>query len=336
MCGSFNQTFSPGYCFLFQDRSFSLKKAVTPGRTPGKTWKDGEGARRASESVMTPSPQPANTSPALLSPQTGSAEREDEDEPSDPFPSFTPSKLSSNSLKSPDKSWEKAQFLRQTMTKRLSCVDRGWLERCQVFTEMRDMHKPVAGNVDLPEKHTSGEAVVENCKPRDSESPQDTARDCAEINVGPSSGTAHGETKLDPVREAQDEIEESKPSLETHKKKPRSGKTRVSNDPDSEQKTTRKKGQKRQRETEEGEESIGQTESVQKKRRRTKKDDSAEEKPVKKERKRKGKGAEEGESTCETKVPQKSKMPQENLLGEVDEEDVRAASSRKKNPVKSR
>lgn len=293
---------------------------------------------------MTPSPKPANMSPALLSSPAQRGSTEPEDEPSDPFPSFTPSKQSSHSLKVPDKSLERAQFLRQSVTKRLSCVDRGWLERCQVFNEVRDEHKPVAGNIDPPEKHTSlpsDEVVVESCKPRDSASPRDMSLVCVDkfpINVDHSSGTANGVMELDPVSEARDEIEASNPSLETKKptKKPRAGKAIDSKDPDYEQKTTRKKGQKRQRETEgEGEEQTGQNESVQKKR-RTKKEDTAEETPIKKQRKRKGKGAEEGESTSETKVPQKSKMPQENLLGEVDEEDVRAVSSRKKNPVRSR
>ncbi|MCJ8746110.1 hypothetical protein PDJAM_G00138050 [Pangasius djambal] len=329
---------------LSKDRSFSLKKAVTPRRTPGKNWKDGGTASTAPEDVTTPSPKPANTSPALFTPpaQTGSTEREDE--PSDPFPSFTPSSLSA---KTPSKSLEKAQFLRQSMTKRLSCVDRGWLERCQVFSEVRDEHKPVTGNLDLPEKDRivqssaaatfsgSENVAAENCVSRDSASPQDESPVRTEkfpVDVDHSSGTADRKVKLD-----QDGIDESSSSLETKKqtKKPRSRKAQGSEGPDYEQKTVRKKGQKRQRETEEGEEQVGQAESVQKKR-RTKKEDSAEEKPFKKGRKKKGRGAEDGASTAETKGPQKSKMPQENLLGEVDEEDVRAASSRNRNPVRSR
>lgn len=293
---------------------------------------------------MTPPPKPANTNPAPSSPpaQTGSAGNEDE--PPDPFPSFTPSKLSSLSTKTPDKSLERTQFLRHSMTKRLSCVDRGWLERCQVFAEARDEHKPVAGNSDQPEKAfaqstcRSDKAVVENGKARDSASPQDTRRGQVHVQKFPvdvdrGSGTADGEMETDQVPERQDGTDESKPSLETERqtKKPRSRKGR-----DSENSVTvRKKARKRQRDAEEGEERAGQTESVQKKR-RTRNEDSAEEKPVRKGRKRKGTGAEEGGSTPQTEVPQKSKMPQENLLGEVDEEDVRAASSRKKNPARSR
>lgn len=226
-------------------------------------------------------------------------------------------------------------------------MDRGWLERCQVFSEVRDEHKPVAGNLDLPEKDRIVQSsarcekvAVENGAFRDSASPQDVSQVCIEkfpVDVDHRSGTADREMKLGCVTEGRDGIDESSTSLETRKqmKKPRSRKAQDSEDPDYEQKTVRKKGWKRQRETEEGGEQAGQTKSVQKKR-RTKKEDSAEEKPVKKGRKKKTRRAEEGESTPETKEPQKSKMPQENLLGEVDEEDVRAASSRKKNPIRSR
>ncbi|XP_060798588.1 ATP-dependent DNA helicase Q4 isoform X2 [Neoarius graeffei] len=329
---------------LSKDRSFSLKKAVTLCQAQGKNWKDGVTTNTAPENATTPSPKPANTSPALPTPPVQTGSTECEDEPSDPFPSFTPSKLSSLSMTTPDKSLEKAQFLKQSMTKRLSCVDRGWLERCQVFGEVRDEHKPVAGNLDLPEKDRviqSGarcEKVVaaENRTFRDSASPQDVSRVCIEtfpVDVDHSSGMADRKTKEDRVTEGQDGIDESSTSLETRKqmKKPCSRKAQDSEDPDYEQKILRKKGRKRQRET--GEE---EAESVRKKR-RAKKENSAEEKPVKKERKKKRRAAEEGESsTPETKEPQKSKMPQENLLGEVDEEDVRAASSRKKNPIRSR
>lgn len=293
------------------------------------------------------SPKPANTSPALFtSPgQTGSPECEDE--PSDPFPSFTPSKLSFLSMKTPDKSLEKAQFLKQSMTKRLSCVDRGWLERCQVFTEVRDEHKPVAGNLDQLENDRivqsssrTEKVVVENGKTTNLATPQNASRVSVEkfpVEVDHSSGTADGERKLDLITDDQDGIDASSPPLETRKKPKtaRSRKAQGSEGPDYEQKTVRKKGLKRLRESEEGGEQAEQTESVQKKR-RTKKEDSAEEKPGKKGRKKKGRGAEAGESSSETKVPEKLQMPQENLLGEMLGEDVKAASSRKKNLPRSR
>ncbi|XP_053349184.1 ATP-dependent DNA helicase Q4 [Clarias gariepinus] len=336
---------------LSKERSFSLKKAVTPRRTPGKNWKDGVTACSAPGDLTAASPTPANTSPAVLTSPVQTGSTECEDEPSNPFPSFTPSKLPSLSMKTPDKSLEKAQFLKQSMTKRLSCVDIGWLERCQVFTEVKDEHKPVVGNLDLPEidrvvqsSSRNEKVVVENSMSRVSASPDDKSQVCSEkspVHVDHRSGNSDGETKVDNVTESQGGIDQSSPPLETRKqpKKRRSRKAQDSGVTDSEQKTeqktVRKKGRKRQRETEEGEEQAGQTESVQKKR-RTKKEVSADEKPVKKELKKKAKGSEEEESTCKTKVPQKSKIPQENLLGEVDEEDVRAASSRKQNPVRSR
>ncbi|XP_058233222.1 ATP-dependent DNA helicase Q4 isoform X1 [Hemibagrus wyckioides] len=332
---------------LSKDRSFSLKKSVTPRRTQGKSWKDGVTASVAPEDVMTPSPKPANTSPAQFTSPAQTGSNEHEDEPSDPFPSFTPIKTSSLCTKTPNKNVEKTQFLRQSMTQRLSCVDRGWLERCQVFTELRDEHKPATGNVDLPEKPRIAENSAksekitgENVVSKDSTSPQDVSHVSAEkfpVHVDHTSGNADLETKPS-VPEGQEGIEEFSPSLETRKqtKKPRSRKAPESKDPDYEQKTARKKGRKRQRETEEGEVQEGQAENVQKKRRTKKESSSAEDKPARKGRKKKGTGDEEGESTPEIKGPPKSKMAQENLLGEVDEEDVRAASSMKRNPIRSR
>ncbi|KAI5091545.1 ATP-dependent DNA helicase Q4 [Silurus meridionalis] len=331
---------------LSKERSFSLKKAVTLRRTPGKSRKDDGIASSALEDVVNPSPKLANTSPALLSPSDQTGSTECEGEPSDHFPSFTPLKMSSLSSKTPSKSLEKAQFLRQSMTKRLSCVDRGWLERCQGFTEASVEHKPVAGNVDLPEINqssaTSEKKVVENEASRDaSSSPHDVSQVHAEkcsVDINHIPGTPDKLLTLDRVPEGQDHIDRCSPPLQTRKqvKKTQSRKAQDSEGSDCEQKPVRRKGRKRQRETEEGEEQAGQIESVQKKR-RTKKGDAAEEKPVKKGRKKKERATEEEESTPEIqKVPQKSKMPQENLLGEVDEEDVRAASSKKTNPIRSR
>ncbi|XP_060753641.1 ATP-dependent DNA helicase Q4 isoform X2 [Tachysurus vachellii] len=329
---------------LSKDRSFSLKKSVTPRQTPGKSWKDGVTASTAPEDGAAPSPKPTNRSPALLTSPAQTGSNEHEDEPSDPFPSFTPSKSSSLCTKTPNKSLEKAQFLRQSMTKRLSCVDQGWLERCQVFTELKHEHKPVTGNVNLPEKQrldengASSEKVVnENNASRDSTTPQDVSHTSAEKcpgNHNHTSDTANGDMKPH-VSDGLDRIEESSPTLETRKQTKKPRKAPKSEVPDYEPKTVRKKGRKRQRDTEEGEEQAGQTENAQKKR-RTKKEDTAEEKPARKGRKKKAVGPEEGEGTPESKVSQKSKMPQENLLGEVDEEDLRAAASNKKKPIRSR
>lgn len=216
-------------------------------------------------------------------------------------------------------------------------MDRGWLERCQVFTEVRDEHKPVAGNVDLSDKDriVLSRPKSDKVAPENFASPQEVSQ-VRPVNVDPSSGATNEEMKLDHITDNQDDNDQSRPSSETRKqtRKPRLKKAQDSKDPDYEQSAVKRKGRKRQRETEEGEK-TGQTESVQK-RRRTKKEDTVDEKPVKKGRRKKGGGAEEEESAPETKASQKPKMPQENLLGEVDEEDVRAASSRKRNPIKSR
>lgn len=213
-------------------------------------------------------------------------------------------------------------------------MDRGWLERCQVFTEVRDEHKPVAGNTDLSDKDRIALSRPKSDKvaPENLASTQEVSQvrtDERPVNVVPSSGATHEEMKPDHITDNQDDNDQSRPSSET--RKPRLQKAQDSKEPDYEQNAVKRKGRKRLRETEE---ETGQTESVQK-RRRTKKEHTVVEKPVKKGRKKKG-GAEEEESAPETKASQKPKMPQENLLGEVDEEDVIAASSRKCNPIKSR
>ncbi|XP_051519449.1 ATP-dependent DNA helicase Q4-like isoform X1 [Myxocyprinus asiaticus] len=131
---------------LTKERSFSLEKAVTPRQTPSKPLKDTPDSN-TTPSIETHTPKPSNTFPdASLSPavQTNSAEFEDEQ--SDPFLSITPSKSWSPSLRSAHKSVEKVQFLKQSMTKRLSSVDSGWLVRFQVFDEVEEPRKPIAGN----------------------------------------------------------------------------------------------------------------------------------------------------------------------------------------------
>ncbi|XP_017556968.1 ATP-dependent DNA helicase Q4 [Pygocentrus nattereri] len=360
-----------------EERPFSLKKSITPHRTPGKSWKDSGPVITAATEVETLSPKPANTCPDPFAPQVQTASSELEDEPSDPFPTFTPSKSCTVNMVARDKSTVRAQFLRQSVTKRLSSVDRGWLDRCQVFTETGNIEKPVGGNSDLPEEdklvkssdRTDGAAVDEPVMKAPMENgisvvsaslecPDDVLQVCmdrfpvegsVDLDAGHSLGAEDVKIKQNVVKETQSGTEEARHVSKTRKqiKKPRlikaqeSGQNSQTEDVDNEPRNIKKRGRKRQRETEEGEKQVEETERVQKKR-RTKKEDSIGDRPPTKGRKKKGKAAEVGESDPEDSpsskrtAVQKPKMPQENLLGEMEEEDLRAVSSRMKNTARSR
>ncbi|KAI4900356.1 hypothetical protein NFI96_024996 [Prochilodus magdalenae] len=359
---------------LSKERSFSLKKSVTPRRTPGKSWKDSGPVGTAPAEAETLSPKPANTCPDPFTLPVKKASSQLEDEPDDPFPTFTPSKSCTISMVAQDKCLERAQFLKKSVTKRLSSVDMGWLDRCQVFTDTDDVQKPVAGNLDLPDE----DRIVKSCDGTAADKPVVKApvengisvasaplkhpddvpqvgmdkfplEGSRELSSDPSSKTEDEKFQVNIIKEAQPGTEEASPASKTKKqtKKPRSykgrdsGQTAQTEEADNESRGGKKKGRKRLRETEDGEEQIEESERVQKKR-RTKKDDSTSERPPTKRRKKKAQGAGEGESDPEGSpsskptAAQKPKMPQENLLGEMQEEDVRAASSRTKNTIRAR
>ncbi|XP_062846885.1 ATP-dependent DNA helicase Q4 [Trichomycterus rosablanca] len=337
-----------------KERPFSLKKSVTPLRMTGKNWKD--------SGADSPCPEPC---PEPCTPSVQKTGTETQNEPSDPFPcfTFTPTTYDPLDTRTPDKSTKKAQFLRQSMNKRLCSVDQGWLGRCQVFSEVEDKHKPVAGNVPEEKIVQTSSASSENVTVKksalkspieNSVSKEVTPKPCLEdpfqidldeppvktsatMDSKHSPEAANEDNRLNDVTDCQDAPVEASSKRQT--KKPRSNKVKDSEPArrsDHEQRPVKKKGRKRQREVEEGEEQAGETEGVQKKR-RTKKENSTERSPPKKGRKKKVKpDEEENGGGAEKKMPQKSAMPQENLLGEVDEEDVRAASARRYNPPKSR
>uniref|UniRef100_A0A8B9H1W6 DNA 3'-5' helicase n=1 Tax=Astyanax mexicanus TaxID=7994 RepID=A0A8B9H1W6_ASTMX len=371
---------------LSKERSFSLKKAATPRRTPAKSWKDSAAFGAVSVEAMaveTHSPRPANTCPDPSAVPVQAASSKLENEPLDPFPTFTPSKSSKLSTETPGKSTERAQFLKQSMTRRLSSVDRGWLDRCQVFTEEGGLEKPVAGNSDPPPEDktvksiTKADFVAAN-KPAvrtpmkssvsigspAMEPPDDLPQLCVNKIPGEGAKELHDDysfkgseedkkgknlESIETKKEGQLMAEETSPKVskakkQTKKLQKRSKKEQTAEntghteDADYEQQSVRKKGKKRQRESDEAPGDHAEENGAVQKKRRTKKDESTSDNPPTKRRKRKGKGAEEDESDPEDSkktAAQKPKRPQENLLGEVDEEDVRAASSRVKNVVRS-
>ncbi|KAG9278970.1 ATP-dependent DNA helicase Q4 [Astyanax mexicanus] len=370
---------------LSKERSFSLKKAATPRRTPAKSWKDSAAFGAVSVEAMaveTHSPRPANTCPDPSAVPVQAASSKLENEPLDPFPTFTPSKSSKLSTETPGKSTERAQFLKQSMTRRLSSVDRGWLDRCQVFTEEGGLEKPVAGNSDPPPEDktvksiTKADFVAAN-KPAvrtpmkssvsigspAMEPPDDLPQLCVNKIPGEGAKELHDDysfkgseedkkgknlESIETKKEGQLMAEETSPKVskakkQTKKLQKRSKKEQTAEntghteDADYEQQSVRKKGKKRQRESDEAPGDHAEENGAVQKKRRTKKDESTSDNPPTKRRKRKGKGAEEDESDPEDSkktAAQKPKRPQENLLGEVDEEDVRAASSRVKNVVR--
>uniref|UniRef100_A0AAY5EAX1 ATP-dependent DNA helicase Q4 n=1 Tax=Electrophorus electricus TaxID=8005 RepID=A0AAY5EAX1_ELEEL len=152
------------------------------------------------------------------------------------------------------------------------------------------------------------------------------------------------EIRTGSIAEGLDGPEEASPASETRKRSKRSRKVQDSGQKiqteagHNEQRNARKKGHKRQREPE-GEEPAEGNGHVPK-RRRTKRAPATGECPPK-GRKKKGRGPEEGEDelekslSTEKTVTRKPKMPQENLLGEVEEGDVRAASARMKNTARN-
>lgn len=133
----------------------TLKKPLTPGRTPLKSWKDSQEEScppAVTANVELPLPKPANTCPDPNATPVQTASTILDEEPFEPFkslPAFTPSKARCPTTPNASASLaQRAQQLRQSVTKRLSSVDHGWLQRCQVFDEMDDSERPVAGNME--------------------------------------------------------------------------------------------------------------------------------------------------------------------------------------------
>lgn len=322
--------------------------------------KDTVDSNTAATDVETHTPKPANTCPDHSAAPVQTASIDFEDEPSDPFLSITPSKPCSPAVGSAQKSVERVQFLRQSMTRRFSSVDSGWLARCQVFDEVEEPQKPVAGNSELAkdeksflqpavrsksvskEGQTSPETLLEKKK---SSLPEEEAqidpvtssvRNNVVLNAKSGSPGTHGEQVSHKSRTKlmiDDEHLSEKPEVTPNTKQ---RKTKARKDQDSGAKT---KGRKRQREADDCDDmdESEEKEGGVKKRRKTKKGETAGEDQPKKRGKKKGKVEDDDEDgSSENKKPQKRAMPQENLLGEVDEEEARAAAYTMKNTVKVR
>lgn len=327
--------------------------------------KDTPDPSTAPTDVETHTPKPANTHPDPSAPPVQTASTEFEDEPSDLFPSITPSKSWSPTVGSAHKSLERVQFLKQSMTKRFSSVDSSWLARCQVFNEVEEPQKPVAGNSEL--------SKIKNCVLRPTVK-SETASNEGQISpkaslerntsslledgvqkgpvaslvrnnvvdaelgsLGPDGEQVYQKKPAALMGDDEACTEEPKCASNAKKRKPRARKDQDSDDRVQAEVGKKNKGRKRQRE---GDDDVGESEEQEggvKKRRRTKKAEAAGEGQPEERVKRKGKvEKEDNTDSSEKKTTQKRAIPEENLLGEVDEEEARAAAYTMKNTVRVR
>lgn len=242
-------------------------------------------------------------------------------------------------------------------------MDSGWLARCQVFDEVEEPQKPVAGNSELMQNDNScltptvrSETVSNQGQtpPKSSLEKSKSALPEDEAQKGPVVSSVRDNVKLDAelgspghhgervyqkdtaalTGDGETCLEEPKSPVKTKKRKPRAKKDQDSGEkPQANEGGKKTKGRKRQRDddVDESEEQEGV-----KKRRRTKKGEAAGEDQPKKGGKRKGKVDEEEDdsSSSEEKKTQKRAIPQENLLGEVDEEEARAAAYTMRNTAR--
>ncbi|RXN37014.1 ATP-dependent DNA helicase Q4 [Labeo rohita] len=331
-----------------------------------KPLKDTPDSSATLTDVETHTPKPANTCPDPSAPPVQTTSTGFEDEPSDPFPSITPSKSWSPAVGSTHKGVERVQFLRQSMTKRFSSVDSGWLARCQVFDEVEEPQKPVAGNSELSkiensfsqptvggetvpnEGQTSPKTSVEKKKPALSENgaQKEPVASLVRNNLvvdaelgspGPDGDQVYQKNTAAHMGDDETCSEEPKSASNTKKRKPKARKDQDSGDNPQDEGGKKTKGRKRQREGDDDVDESEEQEGGVKKRRRTKKGEAAEEPQAKKRGKRKGKVEEEDDTaSSEKKTTQKRAIPRENLLGEVDEEEARAAAYTMKNTVRAR
>ncbi|XP_075995769.1 ATP-dependent DNA helicase Q4 [Genypterus blacodes] len=231
---------------------------------------------------------------------------------------------------------------RSSAASRLSFVNRKWLERCQVFGEMGAEERPGAGNQEIQlEKQGGGEAEEGGGRKNESKIQRDERGGKDETEADGKTRRREKESKS--VTTDESVISDAPKPSGRHARKSEGGeeaemtaggdqKRQMSptvpeydSETSPKPKGTKKKGRKRQREGENSEGDVTQEGGVKKRRRNTKKDEGSDvdPKPVKEEgRKRRAKKkVEEGEKAEEEKEPEtKPKAPQENLLGEIEEE----------------
>lgn len=232
-------------------------------------------------------------------------------------------------------------------------MDSGWLSRCQVFDEVEEPQKPVVGNLELMENQEQlcirSEPTSKESKTALKSSVAESHLDPVETSVGinvtldakPGSLGPDGErvnhrtSELTTDHNTDSEEPESVPVTARAKPKRSQESDERPQVENSESRGGKKKGQKRHREDEDEVDESEEKKGGVKKRRRTKKGEAAGEDVPKKGGRKKGKEDEDMEDPVSEKKTKKTAIPQENLLGEVDEEETRAAY-RMKNTVSIR
>ncbi|XP_061598358.1 ATP-dependent DNA helicase Q4 [Cololabis saira] len=241
---------------------------------------------------------------------------------------------------------------RPSPARRLTLVDKKWLQRCQVFGELEAEEKPGAGNHDIKmdkriEKEREPGTGVQTAGKEDVEEKESFERDgklsvvirdklvgenesqSAQQSLGKAKGGGEGKEKKKKKKKMDGEVERA-PELVV----------RADDDNQSspKTKTVKKRARKRMREGDDMEDNTTEEGMVKKKRRNSKK---KEETPIantnsttagraKKKRSKKKGEDEEDEDAKEPEVPKKA--PTENLLGEIDEIEFR---SKRRYPTQS-
>ncbi|XP_019957451.2 ATP-dependent DNA helicase Q4 isoform X2 [Paralichthys olivaceus] len=221
---------------------------------------------------------------------------------------------------------------RPSPVSRLSFVDKKWLERCQVFGEIGAEERPGAGNQEVQaerkeEREPQGE--IQGVERADKGEIDAEGERREAIDLGRDAGIKSNksdETGADSV--AQQPSKKNKEGGEEKKKKKRGEEMQREPTPpptiedegetSPKSKGTKKRGRKRQREGDDTEGGVKKKRSVKKKEESSDLNPSPSRKGGKK-RKTKGKGEEDGEDD-EKQIKEPKKVPQENLLGEIDEE----------------
>ncbi|CAJ1083398.1 ATP-dependent DNA helicase Q4 [Xyrichtys novacula] len=245
---------------------------------------------------------------------------------------------------------------RPSPASRLSFLDKKWLERCQVFGEMEAEEKPGAGNQEIklerkeervkeiePEGKIQGGEIVGKMETHAEGDRGEGRHSSGEEKI--QKIVCENESKTtQPVRKSGEGKEKVKRKKSEQAEGGLTPPLTPEDDTERSQraKGTKKRGTKRQREGEDIEGEATEEGGAKKKRKNGKKKEegsdvnpSAGPGEVKKKRAKKkaDKDEEEGEEKKETKAPKKP--PQENLLGEVEEEYERKRMYHSQ-PVKAR
>nr|XP_033492417.1 ATP-dependent DNA helicase Q4 isoform X1 [Epinephelus lanceolatus] len=231
---------------------------------------------------------------------------------------------------------------------RLSSVDKKWLERCQVFGEMEAEVKPGAGNQEVVlDKRGEGDERVEKEKIQTEGEGRDTidlGKDEASKSV--ASDKIVSDNGLKPTLQHDGKSRgggEEKAKRKRGEEMERALTPPPMSEDDNEisHKSTKKRGRKRQREGENMEGEPTEEGGVKKRRRNNKKkEESSDVNPSPaqeggKKRRAKKKADEDGEAEEEKETKEPKKVPQENLLGEIDE-DIGARRMYRMQPVKAK